>query len=287
MFDVIVDVFKDSVISFIFIFLAYIILSFFTFRISLKLSKENKLAPLFGSLVGLVPQCGVSVVASDLYLNRHISVGTLVAIFLSCSDEAIPVLLGSGDAKVLTIIPLMLIKFVVGFISGFLIDVLVTKKDQIVETEEIIQEVEKCNCGCCEYVEDTKFDKHLWGPFIHSLKLFGYILIINFIFSTVVFLVGEENLANFLEINKYIAPIFAIIIGLIPNCASSLVLTQLFINNGLSFGATLAGLCVNAGLGLVFLFQNKKEIKNNLKILFTLISISIATGYLTCLIIGF
>lgn len=287
MFDVIVDVFKDSTISFVFIFIVYIILSFFKFRITSKLSKENKFAPIFGSLIGLIPQCGVSVVASDLYLRQHITVGTLIAVFLSCSDEAIPVLIGSGNEKSLMVIPLIIIKFVIGFISGFIIDLIVTNKWENKESEDAIEYEEGCTCGCCDYKEDSKFDKHVWAPFLHSLKLFGYILIVNFVFSTIVYLVGETNLSEFLELNKYISPILSVIVGLIPNCASSLVLTQLYVNGGLSFGAVLAGLCVNAGLGLVFLLQNKKELKNNLKILITLISISLISGYLICLLIGF
>jgi hypothetical protein len=293
MIDVILEAIFDALKAFIFIFIIYIIFSFLEFKIANKLSKENHMSPFYGSLMGLIPQCGVSVVAADLYLKRHISVGTLIAIFISCSDEALPLLLSSGNQKALMAIPLIIVKFIVGFISGFLIDLLISISKRNVE-----KHLDNCNhhdieihTGCCHHhIDDNRedsFEKHLWHPFLHSLKLLGYILVINIIFGMIIYFIGEDNLISFLLANRYISPLFATLIGLIPNCASSIILTELYISGGISFGATLSGLCVNAGLGLVFLFKSKNGIKRNLAILFTLVFIALFIGYLTCLIIGF
>lgn len=289
--EVLLDSIYDSLKSFIVIFIIYIIFSFIEVKIANKLNKKNNMSPLYGALFGLIPQCGVSVVASDLYLKKHISVGTLIAIFLACSDEALPILLSSGDSKTIMFIPLIIIKFIVGFVFGFLIDMFVTKK-------EVQNHLDNCDhldievhTGCCNHhiddEEEDWFEEHLWHPFMHSLKLLAYIFIINLIFGAIVYFIGENNLISFLETNKYITPVFSTIIGLIPNCVSSVLLMQLYVNNGLAFGALLAGLCVNAGLGLVFIFKDKKEIKRNLFIMLTLISISLLVGYLTCLFLGF
>lgn len=291
MIDVVLEALHDGFKAFIFIFAIYIILSFLEFKIANKLNKENHLSPLYGALIGLIPQCGVSVVASDLYLKRHISIGTLIAIFLACSDEAIPILLSYGDSKALMVIPLVITKFVVGFIAGFTIDLIVSKKEVNTHLEECDHHDIEIHTGCCHHHIDDRhedwFEKHLWHPFLHSLKLFGYVLLINIIFGMIVYFIGEGRIEEFLSINKYVAPCIAVFVGLIPNCASSVILTQLYISGGLSFGATLAGLCVNAGLGLVFLFKSKNGIKNNSLILLTLMGISLLVGYLTCLIMGF
>ena len=289
--EVLLDSVYDSLKLFIVVFVIYIIFSFLESRIANKLNKKNNMSPLYGSLFGLIPQCGVSVVAGDLYLKRHISVGTLIAIFLSCSDEALPILLASGDSKTIMIIPLLIIKFIVGFITGFLIDLVITKK-------EIKEHLDSCDhldievhTGCCNHhiddAEEDWFEEHIWHPFMHSLKLLGYVLLINIVFGMIVNFIGENNLMLFLNTNKYVSPLFSVIIGLIPNCVSSVLLMELYINNGITFGALLAGLCVNAGLGLVFIFKDKKEVKRNVYIMLTLISVSLLVGYLTCCILGF
>lgn len=290
MLDVILESLFDGIKAFFIIFFLYIVLSFFYEKISNKLSKSKRMSPFYGALFGLVPQCGVSVVASELYLKRVITTGTIIAVFLSCSDEAIPIILSSGDARALMVIPLIIIKFVVGFSFGILIDFLVRKSNKdikLVESEESVV-YRGCNCGCCIQEEETTgFDKHVWFPFIHSLKLLAWIIVIGIVFGGVVYFIGEENLIGLMEKNKYLSPIYVTLVGLIPNCASSVVIAELFITGTLSFGATLSGLCVNAGMGLIFIFKDKKNMKVNMLILFSLIIISLFVGYLTCFIIGF
>lgn len=291
MVDVILEALFDTLKAFFFILIVYFILSFLEFKIATKLSKKNKMSPFFGTLFGLIPQCGVSVIASDLYLKRHISIGTLIAVFLACSDEALPILLSSSKESALSVIPILIIKFIVGFISGFIIDLIISKK----EVEQHLdvcdnKDIEVHTGCCCHHIDDEKedwFENHIWHPFIHTLKLCGYILLINVFLGTIIYFIGEDNLSNFLLVNKYISPLLSILIGLIPNCASSVILAELYIKGSLSFGAILAGLCVNAGLGLVFLFKGKEKTKNKIYILLTLVGISLVVGYIANFIIGF
>ena len=289
MFDVILDSFKDSIKMFFFVLIACIVFSFFDYFISNTLKKKNKISPLLGALFGLIPQCGVSVVSSDLYLKRSISIGTLIAVFLACNDEALILLITSD--KTLMSIPLLILKLLIGFSVGLLIDLIVNRKqnnklEDNVNTYEIKQV--QCSCGCCYSEEDdTKFDIHLWRPFIHSLKITGFVLLFNLIFGFVVYFIGADNIAKFLEYNKYISPLFTTLVGLIPNCASSLIITELYINSTVSFGALLAGLLVNSGVGLMMILKNKNRIKDILFIILTLVTTSLICGYLTCVIFGF
>ena len=281
----------DSLIVFAVVFAIYVLLSFVEVKIAKVISKDSKLSPLFGSLFGLIPQCGVSVVASDLYLKKHITMGTIVAIFLSCSDEAIPLLLGSASEKALAVIPLMIIKFVVGFITGFVIDMIVRDKNEVHEHLEHCHHEEEVHIGCCHHhIDDEKEDhlhKNFIHPLVHSLKILAYVFVINLIFGYTIGFIGEENIQNFLQANRYLAPLFATLIGVIPNCASSVIITELYVMEGISFGACLGGLLMNSGLGLVYLLKNKHNFKNTMVIIAICFGVSILVSYLTCLCVGF
>lgn len=262
----------------------YIILSFIEDKISKALTKSNKLSPLIGSSVGLIPQCGISVVASDLYLKKHITIGTLLAVFIGCSDEALPILLSRPD-KYGFLIALILIKMLAGFILGFTVDLIITKKElKKAEGNDI-------HIGCCHHEidndEENKLHKHLIHPILHSIKIFIYVFVITFLFGLLIHLIGEDNILSFLQTNKYLSPLFSTIIGIIPNCASSVLITELFLLDGINFGALVAGLCMNAGLGLVILLKEKKDIKNTLLIITILFIYSLFIGYITSIIIGF
>ena len=266
----------DSLKVFAFVFILYFALTFFEKLINEKLSSKRKYSPLIGSLLGLIPQCGVSIAASDLYLRRRITIGTLISIFLACNDEAIFILLASD--KALSVIPLLIIKFIVGFVIGFIID--------IVFTQKINNEEDDINHNSCHH-HNKKLDNKFLHTLFHSFEIFIYVLIVNIFFGTLIHYIGEDTLLLFFENNKIFNPLFAVIIGLIPNCSSSIILSELFIMNGISFGALLAGLLVNAGLGLIYLFKDKKNLFNNIKILLILIIVSLVIGYLSCAIIGF
>ena len=272
----------DSLKVFILVFILYFALSFVENYISKKLSSNNKVSPFFGSLLGLIPQCGISVAASDLYIKRKITVGTLVAVFLACSDEAIFILLASE--KFLTVFPLLFIKLVVGFISGMMIDSFILRKQKLKKDNE---EVVSCAHHHENHHHDSKLKHNFKHTLLHSIEILIYVFIVNFIFGLLIELLGEAKLIIFLQNNKYLAPLFSSIIGVIPNCASSVVLSELYIINGLSFGALLSGLLMNAGLGLVYLFKKKENLKMNINIIIIMFIISLIIGYLTCLINGF
>ena len=272
----------DSLKVFILVFILYFALSFVENYISKKLSSNNKVSPFFGSLLGLIPQCGISVAASDLDIKRKITVGTLVAVFLACSDEAIFILLASE--KFLTVFPLLFIKLVVGFISGMMIDSFILRKQKLKKDNE---EVVSCAHHHEHHHHDSKLKHNFKHTLLHSIEILIYVFIVNFIFGLLIELLGEAKLIIFLQNNKYLAPLFSSIIGVIPNCASSVVLSELYIINGLSFGALLSGLLMNAGLGLVYLFKKKENLKMNINIIIIMFIISLIIGYLTCLINGF
>lgn len=293
--DVLLDAFIDSIKVFVVVFVIYILLSFVEDKIanSKKFSKENKLSPLIGASAGLVPQCGLSVVSADMYVKGHITMGTLVAVFIACSDEAIPIML-SDASKIKWVLPILLIKLVVGFLVGYLVHLLHHK-----ETTEVMEHVKHCDdhsheevhVGCChhdiEHDGKGKLHEHLIHPLVHSVKLFIYVFVINIIFGIIVWQVGEDSIADFISQNKYLTPIYSTLVGIIPNCASSVIITELYISSGLSLGACMAGLIMNAGLGMVVLMKNRSMIKKTLIIMGIMISTSLIVGYALCFIFGF
>ena len=280
--EIVLDALKDSVLVFAFVFLFHVILSFIETPVSNFLVKRKKAAPIFGSLFGLIPQCGTSVVAAELYIKRYITLGTIIAVFLSCSDEALIVLITHWNERSLAIFPLIGLKLVTGIIIGMLIDLIM--RHQKVDEVDQIEEEKECHT---HHHENTPAHAHLIHPLFHSIKIFIYILIINIALGTLIGFITEERFADFMLTNRYLTPLFSAIIGLIPNCASSLLITELYVTGSISFGALFAGLLVNSGLGMMVLIKNKKNIKSALFIILFCFIIAIALGYLTCLVNGF
>ena len=315
--DWLVDALLDSLKLLPFLLLAYILIELLETYMSKKVVSKKfykgKFAPLVGAGFGIVPQCGFSVVATDLYSQKKISVGTLIAIFIATSDEAIPILFGKlNSAKVgYTILILIGVKFVVGVIAGYLADLAVygfkRKNIQSFSSETVVEqhehedpnhehgdcedekeELSTHHKGCCGHeIEENKIHpakQYLLHPLIHTLKIFAYILVINIAFSALVFYIGEDKITDFLISAKYFAPLFATLIGLIPNCASSVVLTNLMIVGGLNLSACISGLIVNAGIAYTILFKQNKNMKANFAIIGVVSAISIGVGYLLMLI---
>ena len=280
--EVLLDALIDSAIVFAFVFVFHLLLSFIEDKLSKFLTKNSKLSPLFGSLFGIIPQCGTSVLSADLYIKRYITFGTLVAVFLSCSDEAILVLLTHPTEKTIMVLPLIGSKFVIGFAIGYLVDLLY-RNQEVKKPEEELKDV------ICEehHHEHTKIHKHLIHPLIHSLEIFAYVFVINVSLGLIIESVGKENFANFLLSNKYAAPVYAALIGLVPNCASSVLLSELYMTGYLSFGALLAGLLVNSGLGMMILLKSKSNWKQTLIIIAICLVTAIVFGYAFCGIVGF
>ena len=280
--DILLDALKDSVLIFAVVFLFHVILSFIENPVSNFLIKRKKTSPIFGALFGLIPQCGTSVVAADLYIKKFITIGTLIAVFLSCSDEALLVLLSAWNEKTLAIFPLIGLKLATGILFGLLIDLII--RHQKVEEVDHIEEEKECHH---HHHENTPAHAHLIHPLFHAIKIFIYVFIINLLLGLLIGFVGEENFINFMLTNRYLAPLFTSIIGLIPNCASSVLITELYLSGTLSFGALFAGLLVNSGLGMMVLFKEYKSIKKTLLIVGVCFIIAVSLGYLTCLVSGF
>ena len=280
--DILLDSLKDSIIIFAFVFLFHVILSFIETPVSNFLIKRKRVSPIFGSLFGLVPQCGTSVVAAELYIKRYITLGTIIAVFLSCSDEALLALITAWDKRSLVVFPLIGLKLATGIVIGMLVD-LVIRHQKIDEVDHIEEETE-CHT---HHHENTPAHAHLIHPLSHAIKVFIYIFIINVALGTIIGFVGPEKFSAFMISNRFLSPLFSAIIGLIPNCASSLLITELYISGSISFGALFAGLLVNSGLGVMVMLKDRKYLKNALLIVLFCFVVAVILGYLTCLVNGF
>ncbi len=282
MLEVLIDTLIDSIKLLPFLFIAYLIMEYIEHKTSNKskeiIKKSGKFGPAIGGVLGIFPQCGFSAIASNLYAGRIITLGTLIAIFLSTSDEMLPILI-SEAVPVGIILKILGIKLIIGIIAGFIIDLVIriTTKDKIQE-EKIGEICEHEHCHCEE-------GSILKSSLKHAISIFVYIVIITFILNTIIYLVGEENLANLVLNNWLLGPIIAGLIGLIPNCASSVILTQLYLENVITLATMLSGLLVGAGVGLLILFKVNKNVKENAKIVILLYFIGVLAG-ITMQIIG-
>lgn len=287
MLDVIIDSLIDSLKVVAIFFVVNVILGLVEGKLSKIVERSKGLSPLIGGAVGLIPQCGFSVIATDMYQKNKITVGTLLAVYISTSDEAIPVLLSHPDCYK-ELLALLLIKFALAVIVGIIIDKtrMFSKaySANIASEQDHVEELK----GCCDHEigEESKLHSLILHPLVHSLKTLAYIFAINLAFGTLLYFIGEEKLIAFLTSGKYLAPLVSVLIGLIPNCASSLLISNLFSLKAIGFGAMLGGLIVNAGLGVMVLIKDKKNVKTNFGIVGVLIFVGLLSGYLATVIYG-
>ncbi len=277
MWSVLTDSLLDTLKVFPFLFLIYILIEILEHRTTLTQNKkilQGKLAPLIGSATGIIPQCGFSVMAAKLYDNGLIGTGTIVAVFIATSDEALIIMLSNMNAAAF-VMPLILIKLVVAVGAGYLVNFLYSG-EKLKETG-LMPDVQAHFC-CDEHGEKSDIETYLVSPLLHSLKIAFYIFIVNFVFGAIFFSVGEDAFASAMMGGKFIEPLITALVGLIPNCASSAVLTQTFIQGGICFGSFVGGLCSNAGLGLVVLFKNRKRLKRNVVLVLGLYIVAVAVG---------
>lgn len=288
MLEIIEDTIVDGIKLLPFLFITYLIMEYLEHKTANKtkeiIRKSGKLGPLWGAILGIFPQCGFSAAAANLYAGRLITLGTLIAIFLSTSDEMIPVLI-SENAPIELMIKILAIKLVIGIIAGFIIDFVMHKlpKKQRKEPKETVQEeishmCEHEHCHC----EDEGVVK---SSIKHTLNIFLFILIITFVLNTVIYFVGEENISNLIINVPIVGPLIAGLIGLIPNCAGSVLLTQLYLKQVITMGSMLGGLLVGSGIGILILFRVNKNMKDNLKILTLLYIIGVISGILIDIIV--
>lgn len=329
--EVFLDALLDSLKILAVVAVFQIIIALIEPKMSEKIKFKGKFAPLIGVSISLLPQCGFSVVATDLYQKKHITVGTLIGVYLATSDEALPVFLGNPD-KALHVLPLLALKFALGLFFGYAIDLILTKSRKKVEhhvahcneeykikltdctSAEVVEKSDEaedephCDCDCEDCKEsncskqqeaqkadtqnknnedEDKFHRFIIHPLRHSLEIFVYVFAVNIVFGIIIYRIGENAIVDFLTTNKYLAPFLAVIVGAIPNCVSSIVLSELYIMGGLGFGATLGGLCMNAGIAFVYLFKDVRHTKRNMLVFVAMLAISIVIAYTFSFIFNF
>lgn len=276
------------------LYLVYLLVSYFehnSHRYTKFFKGAKKFGPIVGGLAGSIPQCGFSVAMADLYNKKNITLGTLVAVFIATSDEAIPIMF-SDYTYILPMINMILIKLVYAIICGYAIDLLAKifhkKRENHMEVLAENHDHEACECGHEEH--DHEHTDHCCADNIfldalkHTLKVSLFIFIVNIIIGAIITF-PQFDITFISGINKYIQPLLTSLIGLIPNCASSVLLVELYMAEGITFGALLAGLSTGAGLGLLMLFKhNKKQWLKNLGILLLVYILGVILGEILNLI---
>lgn len=276
MLDIILDTLIDSIKLLPFLFVTYLILEYLEHKTGGKaqnvIKKSGKFGPAIGSLLGIVPQCGFSAAAANFYAGKVISLGTLIAIFLSTSDEMLPILI-SEAAPISLIGKVILIKLLIGMVCGFIIDLFskFNNKEKNIE-KEIEHLCEHDHCDCEHGVVKSAIK--------HSLNIFVFIIIVSFILNLLIHFIGEDTISSIFNSNKILGPILASFVGLIPNCASSVILTQLNLSGVIPLSTMISGLLVNAGLGLLVLFRVNNNLKENILITTLLYVIGVLSGFI-------
>lgn len=259
--DILLDTIVDCLKLVPFLFIAFFLMELFEHKFSNKtgkiLKKSGKLGPVLGGVLGAIPQCGFSVLATNLYVMRIISLGTLISIYLSTSDEMLPILLSSG-ASSSKIISLILFKVFIGMVCGFLIDVLWHNKKR--QGDFHICEEEHCDCE----------ESILKSSIVHTLKTLVFIFLITFLLNSLFEIVSEDVIEKLFLKNSVFAPFISSLIGLIPNCGASIVITEMYLNGVITFGTCIGGLLTGSGIALLVLFRTNKNKNENINILILL-----------------
>lgn len=271
--DVLADTFLDSIKILPFLFLTYVVMEYMEHKMKGKtkeaIKKSGKFGPFIGGVLGIFPQCGFSAAAANLYAGRVITLGTLIAIFLSTSDEMLPILI-SEQADAGVILKILALKMLIGIVAGFLIDLVVRNRHQEEKEMHIGKVCDHDHCHCEEGI--------LASACRHTIQIIAFIFLISLILNGLVELIGEDTLSAVILNRPVVGSLLAGIVGLIPNCAASVVITQLYLEGMMSAGAMLAGLLVGAGVGVLVLFRENMNIKENIKIVFLLYTIGVVSG---------
>lgn len=275
MLDIILDTVLDALKLLPFLFITFLLMEYFEHRVKNKskstIKKAGKLGPLFGSILGAFPQCGFSVAATNLYATRIISLGTLISIYLSTSDEMLPILL-SEKVEITFIIKILLIKILIGMTFGFIID-LFTRKEENIEIEEF------CHDGHCD-CEHGIFKSAVK----HTLNIIVFILIVGFFLNLGFSYLGEEKISQLFFKDSFFGPFISSLIGLIPNCGASVIITELYLNNVITYSSLISGLLTGSGVALLILFKVNKNTKDSLKIMGLVYFIGVISGLILQLI---
>lgn len=312
--DILLDAFIDTIKVLPILYLVYLLVSYIGHNNNNKytnlMSKTKKFGPVIGGVTGCIPQCGFSIVMSDLYSRKAITLGTLIAVFIATSDEALPLMVSKPN-MILPLLIMMGIKLVVAIFFGYLFDFVLKlfgKKQQT--NAEVFSQVHchECELTSCNHIHKNKTENHqqhshdlghccggehhdhsnhdhccadniFLDALIHTLKISAFLFVASLIIGLIVEFAGIENLALIFGGNKFIQPLVSALVGLIPSCASSVFLVEFYMAGGISFGALVGGLCAGSGIGILVLFsKNKKHIWTNIIILISLYLIGVAVG---------
>lgn len=299
MFDIFLEALTDSAKTIPLLLISYVGIELVEYKYANKIRETIQRAgaagPAIGALTGSFPQCGISVVASALYVQRLATIGTLLAVYLSTSDEAIPVILSQPESAKI-IVPLVITKIIIALIGGYAVDFAFRKSNKETLTHikgyaegsdnkhhnhEIILEEKAC-CGHSASPSSAEFNPEeiILHPIIHTARVFIFIFSVSFAINFAIAQMGEEAFENLFLGSNVFQPFLLALFGLIPNCAASVAITMLYLKGAITYGSVIAGLCASGGIGLLVLFKEEKDKKDVLIILLLLFGISVSAGYI-------
>ena len=277
MLDIILDTLLDTLKLMPFLFIAFLIIELIEHKLNNEnkkvLTKSKKYGVILGSLLGVIPQCGFSVMATNLYITRIITLGTLISVYLSTSDEMLPILISQKVAPSI-IIKILLIKVLFAIIYGIIIDFIISKTKK--KEQENYQICDEDHCHCEKGI--------LKSALKHTLNISLFILIINFIINIIFTYIGEDFLSKLFLKDTIFSPFITSLIGLIPNCGASVILTELYLNNAINLSSLISGLLTGSGTALIVLFKGNKSVKENLLIVLLLYLLGAFSGIIIELI---
>lgn len=277
--EVLLDGFLDTLKVVGFLFLTYLLMEYIEHKASERtmkfMKKSGSLGPLVAGSLGAVPQCAFSAMASNLYTGRVITLGTLFAVFLSTSDEMLPILL-TGNAEIGSIMKILAYKVCVGIAIGFIIDIAIrifSKKSREIDIDRICDE-DGCNCE----------GGILRSALHHTLTISIFILAVTLIINTLMFFIGTERLAELGSSAFGLTHLLFALIGLVPGCGASVAISTLGLHGIISTGAMLSGLFTGSGVGIIILWRQNKNKKENLLIMLGLVAVGFVFGLIADLI---
>lgn len=295
--DVVIDALKDTAELIPFLFATYVVISlldlFASDKTTAAIQRAGHAGPLIGGVLGVVPQCGFSAMGASLYADRIVSLGTFVAVILSTSDEMLPLLLAE-HVEVGLLARILVTKAVLGVILGFAIDLVLrvvlgrtslAGVDESDAGEEQDEDAEfdpsaySCDCGCGEPL--TRGQTAWWVVVNSAYRTFQvvvFIFVVSVLLNALIALVGEDALASFLSGNAVVATLVSGLVGLVPNCAASVVLTQLYIDGVLGFAPMIAGTLVAGGAGYLVLFRMNGNMRENAAIVGIVYALGVCVG---------
>lgn len=276
MIEVLLDAVIDSIKILPFLFLAYLAMEWIESRESERtvrmIRKSGRFGPVIGGVLGVLPQCGFSAAAANLYAGRVITLGTLLAVFLSTSDEMLPILFSetANGLSAMVIIEIIVLKASIGMIVGLLIDITMRKNHTNGDGLHIHDLCEHDHCHCEKGI--------LHSALMHTLQMILFIFAVTLVIGMLIYLIGEDTILGLILNRPVLSELLAGVVGLIPNCAASVVLTQLYVQGAMGGGAMMAGLFVSAGVGILVLCRTNHHIKENIRIILLLYVTGVTAG---------